>query len=230
MIYVIGNKIHKNTPGLWGEGEAYVRNEIYRKVENKLPPVNYDGHHIKPHSLTHAESAKHTSNQGRTVDMMIKDNPEYFYGECLLVKLESDYVEIAEGIYKKEIGTDELKQKINELNNGVIPRKILITSHDYKRNYIGYHDPSYILVLSRAAAEFLTGDSELHLYGTSWKSSDYQPNSIERPIHDILLSKGVIFELLDLYDVPEGKYIFSGMPLYIENSSESPVTPILISI
>jgi arylformamidase len=230
MIYVIGNKVRLSSKGMWNEGNSYEKENIYSIIENKLPPVNYDLHKIKPHSLTHAESGKHTSNHGKTLDMLIDSNPEYFYGLCSVLKFQNDYKQIGENLYLKEITHEEIAGKISEVCGQTIPPKILITTSDYPIDENGYHAENYVLVLSEGAADYLCSLPDFHLFGTTWKSTDYQPGKLQRPIHTKIFSRGIVFELLNLNDVPEGKYIFSGMPLYLEDSSESPVTPILVSI
>lgn len=44
-----------------------------------------------------------------------------------------------------------------------------------------------------------------------------------------LFKQAIIFELLEVKNVPEGEYFFVGFPLLLENASESPVTPVLFS-
>lgn len=231
MIYVIGNKICLGTTGLWNEGSPYSKRQIYSKVPGGLPPVNYDEHTLKPHSLTHAESPLHTNNNGKPLHEFIQNHPEYFFGEALVLKFANDFIKVdsQSSTYIKIITRSEIEDKIDLLCSGrIIPPKILITTIDCPRNEFGYHDENYIMVLDIEAAKFLVGLDGFHLFGTTWKSTDYQPSSSARPIHDMIFSKAVIFELLELSQVAEGFYYFSGMPLYIENSNESPVTPILI--
>ncbi len=231
MIYIVGNKIKSGGKGFWNEGSSYQKSPIYRKIEGSLPPVNYDEHILKPHSLTHAESARHTQNEGSTLDKIIENHPEYFAGECLVIKFRPEYKNIGDNLFLHEISKEEIYEKIELLSPGKNkPQKVLITTEDYPVNEDGYHAENYILILSRDAAEYLYELPEFHLFGTTWKSTDYQPGKFERPIHDIIFRKGVIFELLNLNQVPEGYYFFSGMPLYLDGVSESPVTPLLITM
>ncbi len=231
MIYVIGNKIKAEMAGFWNEGTPYSRRNIYSKQANTLPPVNYDEHTLKPHSLTHAESPLHTNNDGKPLHSYIEKSPHFFFGEALVLKFPNNYVGIdgTENTYIKIITRNEIESKINEVCNGkAIPPKILLTTENYPENENAFHAENYILVLDVEAAEYLISIPGFHLFGTTWKSTDYQPKSPTRPIHDTIFKKAVIFELLNLSEVPEGIYYFSGMPLFIENSNESPVTPILI--
>jgi arylformamidase len=109
-----------------------------------------------------------------------------------------------------------------------IPDRLLITTDFYPKNEYGFHDPNYILTLSEDSARWLA-DGGLKLYGTSWKSSDYQPGSMKRPIHNILFESAIILECLDLSVVPEGDYYIFCNPVNIEGSSEVPVNPLLLS-
>jgi kynurenine formamidase len=229
MNYVISNNINEGLPGLWSEGSPYIKSNIYKIEEEKLPPVNYDLHQIKPHSITHVETLAHVDKTGRTIDYYIKNHVECFFGKCLVLKLKPDYKQISSGIYQHEISVDEIRNKI-EFYGGIsnVPGKILITTENYPVNKHNFHEENYILTLSIEAAQFLADIPQFHLYGTSWKSCDYKPGKPERPIHKILLNKGIVFELLVLNHVPEGLYYFTGIPLYLENASESPVTPVLI--
>ncbi len=229
MLYNIGNLVQLNSDNYWNEGSPYTKTNIYKKSSGAMPPVNYDSHTLKPHSLTHVESARHTLNDGQTLDILINEHPEYFYGDCVLMKFDGKYKQIDENIFVKEITLNEILSKINELHLTIIPPKILITTHNYPIDSFGYHKQNYVLILSLEAAKFISETIGFNAFGTSWKSSDYQPNSADRPIHNIILSKGVIYELLNLNHVPEGRYTFSGMPLYLQGASESPVTPILVS-
>jgi arylformamidase len=65
------------------------------------------------------------------------------------------------------------------------------------------------------------------LFGTSWKSSDYAPGSLDRPIHKTLFKKAIILENLKLDHVPEGIYFMNAFPLPLKGSSEAPVVPVL---
>ncbi|MBX3044285.1 MAG: hypothetical protein KIT33_11705 [Candidatus Kapabacteria bacterium] len=229
MIYNIGLKISSELPGLWKEGSPYSIKNIYSKKPGKLPPVNYDEHSFKPHSLTHSESGKHTDNSGLTLDVLIEQYPEYFFGQCLHIAFEKDYRVISENNFLCEITEVDIDSKIKSLGINKIPGKILISNKNSPVNKFGYHLENYVFVLDESGAEYLCNIEKFHLFGTTWKSTDYNPGEYERPIHEKIFQKGIIFELLNLHNVPEGEYIFSGMPLWLENASESPCTPILIS-
>lgn len=227
-IYNIGNKISPFTSDFWKEGAPYSKTSIYSLSSGQMPPVNYDSHTFKPHSLTHAESGKHIDDRMHSLDWFIENYPKYFYGEAIVVKFDNNYNQISDNLYKKVISKSELENKLSDYYP--VPKIILISTENYPTNKDAYHDENYVLVLSEEAADYLVNTIGAHTFGTSWKSIDHMPDSRERPIHNILLRNGVVFELLNLNSVPEGRYIFSGMPLNIEGSSESPVNPILVQL
>lgn len=216
--------------GLWNEGQPYFRRTIYKLEKDKLPPVNYDEHVFKPHSLTHVESPLHTNESVDDLSIYIRNHPEFFFGEAVVLRFDNDYEKVADShlLYKKVITLKELTDKLQDVCTDSIPPKILITTKNCPTNEEGYHRDDYILVLNEEAADYLANIPGFHLFGTSWKSTDYQPGKSVRPIHNIIFQKGIIFELLNLAHVPEGAYYFSGMPLFIEGAVESPVNPLLI--
>jgi len=231
MPYVLSPLLTPRMSGMWFEGLPFEKKEIYSIQPGKMPPVNYDSHVLKPHSLPHAEGALHVLSDGKSIDQYFAD-PKYFFGSCLVIRLSGNsYKKIDEknNLYYWEVGEEEIRKKIE----GLLQRspgpceKVLLTTDFYPVNADGFHDPNYVLTLSPEAAQYLVQLPGFNLYGTSWKSSDHRPGSPERPIHKILLSKAIIFELLDLRHVPEGRYFFSGFPLRLEGASESAVCPVL---
>ena len=232
MPYILSPLIKEQFAGYWLEGEPYSRKSIYEIRPGKLPPVNYDAHTLKPHSLTHAEGARHVESAGKTVDQYFAD-PNFFYGPCVVVKLKGNgykSIDKDKGIFHWEVTKTELDLALKEiLKQNPMPPKVLVTTEHYPTNSDGFHDPDYVLTLSQEAADYLVSFPNFNLYGTSWKSSDFKPGSGDRPIHKTLFKKAIVFELLDLKVVPPGEYFFCGFPLRLNNSSESPVTPVLFN-
>lgn len=64
---------------MWTEGDAYKKENIFSISSGKMPPVNYDVHTLKPHSLTHAESPLHVLADGASIDQLYK-NLNFMYG------------------------------------------------------------------------------------------------------------------------------------------------------
>lgn len=221
-------------PGMWMEGTPYEKEELYSIQPGKLPPVNYDKHILKAHSLTHAEAQLHVVKDGYSIDHYFQ-TPQFYFGKTIVVRLEGNkYKEIpgGNGLHHWEVSLDEIKTNVErvlkKIGSGSC-QKLLLTTEFYPKNSEGFHDPNYVLTLSPQAAEYLVNLEGFNMYGTSWKSSDFKPGSPERPIHKILLEKAAIFELLDLKEVPEGEYFFVGFPLRIQGASESPACPVLFT-
>lgn len=226
MPYILSPTIQIDTPALWNEGSIYEREAIYQIKDNKLPPVNYDKHSFKPHSLTHLETPAHTQNHGKRLEYYISKHPELFYGACSVIKLGGNrFISQENGTRVWEIQEDEIDTVIRTLPK--LHKKILIAPEDYPINAHGYHDERFVFVLSKRAAKLLVSKHDMHLFGTSWKSADFQPGKHERPIHDIIFSNGLILENLNLQNVPSGNYFLNAFPIITHGSSETLVTPIL---
>ncbi len=229
MPYQLAPIITSKFEGMWFEGPPYIKESIYQKGKEGHPPVNYDAHTLKPHSLTHIESGLHTSNSGKALDYYLKNHPNYFFGKCSVIKIDEPNWQSISGTQKQyQIKIEDIKKGLLRVNNSTeVPEKVIITTTKYPQISNGFHDPSFILTLSLAAAEFLVSESSFHLYGTSWKSSDFNPGSKDRPIHNTLFSQALILELLNLQNVPEGNYFLNCFPIGLEGASEAPVMPIL---
>lgn len=226
MPYILSPMITTKSSAMWGEGPAYEKKNIYSIESGKMPPVHYDEHIIRSHSLTHLETPAHTMNDGQRLETFYQNKIHFFFGPVTVIKLRGDkYVSKGNGIYHWVIAVDEIKDRLGD----TIPDKLFITTEVYPRNADGYHDPDYVLTLSQETADYLTSHSSFHLYGTSWKSSDFNPGKAERPIHNTLFKQALILENLALKNVPEGRYFLSAFPLPIEGASESPVVPVLFS-
>ncbi len=229
MPYVLSPMIGLGFPGMWFEGSAYEKKSIYSIRPGKLPPVNYDEHTIRSHSLTHIETPAHTIENGRRLESYFGQNQTHFYGLTVVLRLAGNKYEAkGNGVFHWEVSLDDIQSRLKHLEITSFS-KVLITSDFYPTNEQGFHDPNYVLTLSQEAASFLTSLPTFNLYGTSWKSSDYKPGSAERPIHNTIFEKGLILENLNLEDVPEGIYFMTAFPLPFIDASESPVVPVLFT-
>lgn len=229
MPYILSPRIVHGSSAMWMEGSAYEKKNIYSIASGKLPPVNYDEHTLRPHSLTHFETPAHTIDDGKRLDFYYQ-NPSHFYGKTLVIKLTGNkYEPKGNGIFHWVISKNEIIERFSTLQISSPLSKILISTEFYPQNCEGYHDPNYVLTLSQEAADYLISLSGFHLYGTSWKSSDFNPGRPERPIHNTLFKKAGILENLDLKNVPEGIYFMSAFPLPLGDASESPVVPVLFT-
>lgn len=225
MPYILSPLICEKLPGLWSEGSPYEREVIY-EINGSFPPVNYQKHIFKSHSVTHAEGSLHTKNNGRSIDDYFQGN--YFFGTATLVRLPGNgyrAIDETKRIFHWEVSLEELKEALK----GRVPQKLILTSESYFKSKSGFHDPNYVLTLSIEAAKWLVSNDGFNLFGTSWKSSDFKPGSMDRPIHNLLFKNAVILECLDLEFVPGGEYFLVAFPVRIKGASESPVTPVLFT-
>ncbi len=230
MPYLLSPLIKINSPGMWSEGPAYEKQRIYSIEAGKMPPVNYDRHIIGAHSLTHLETPAHTIRDGRKLGDYLKQDLGRFFGITYVLKIPGNwYEDKGNGVYHWVVSKEEIIDGLKRLRLKDIPNKLLITTESYPQNQEGYHDPNYVLTLSQEAADLLISNPEFHLYGTSWKSSDYNPGKPERPIHNTIFKSALILENLCLLEVPEGEYFMTVFPLLLEDASESPVTPVLFT-
>ncbi|MGZ3775639.1 MAG: cyclase family protein [Pseudobdellovibrionaceae bacterium] len=236
MPYVLSPIISCRLPGLWGEGSAYSTDKIYDLDDPKSPPVRYQAHTIKPHSVPHLDAPAHILKNGPSVDWFYKSNfLEGFYGDVVVIRLKGDSFAPTSVPHVSlwEVSIEELKNAIQKVvKDGSLPNRLLVTVDSYPEDSYGHHDPNRVLVLSEQAAEWLVQENNnFKMYGTSWKSSDYRPNSSERLVHKIFMSRNIaIFECLNLRDVPEGIYFWTAFPLPLEGASESPVCPVLFTV
>lgn len=223
MPYILSPPVPDGRSGVWGEGDAYHRSNIYEIEPDSLPPVHYDQHLLRPHSITHAEAPGHVVADGDRLDPYF-DRPGFFYGWCLVIRLPDGYVEdeVAHRIYR--VGADDLSPHLE--GHGDIS-KILITADGTPRDEDGFHATHHVLVLDESAARLLVERPNFDLFGTSYRSTDYQPASTHRPIHNTIFQRAVILEYLDLNDVPSGRYFLSAFPVRLAGATESPATPVL---
>lgn len=232
MPHILSGPIHINLPGLWGEGAPYTTSIIYDIASGDLPPVHYQSHTLKPHSIPHIDAPGHITQNAETVDkLFIGERRNSFFGSILVVSLEgSKWRKLEDQNFLWEISKEDLQESVSKLTGkDSSPDKIIITPKNCPVTKDGFHDSSYVFVLSEDAANWLVRNPKFNALGTSWKSSDFKPQSKERPIHKILLKQAVLFEQLRLEGVPEGEYFFSAFPLYLNGATESPVTPVLFS-
>lgn len=228
MPYILSPIIVPNSQAMWSEGPAYEKKNIY-SIDKKLPPVNYDEHLLRPHSLTHLETPAHTLRDGKRLDHYYQHSLNSFYGPVVVIRLTgNNFRDLGNGIFHWIITKEEITNRLTELNLKANVQKLFVTC-EYPVNSDGYHDPNYVLTLSQAAAGFLISIEGFNLYGTSWKSSDYNPGKPERPIHNTLFKTALVVENLVLKNVPEGEYFLSAFPIPLSGASEAPLVPVLFT-
>jgi arylformamidase len=236
MPYILSPIVSKELKGLWGEGAPYESTVIYDICDpsEKSPPIHYESHTLKPHSLPHLDAPGHIIEHGKTVDTYFKEkNFKPFYGKVTVVRLGGNHyrpLDSNPALSVWRVNETELKAAISKVTDKV-PNRLLITTDPYPEDENGNHDSTQALVLDESAALWLTRSNPAFcLYGTSWKSTDFQPGSKDRPIHKIIFDHGAaIFECLDLKSVPAGIYYWFAFPLPLEGATEAPVCPILLT-
>lgn len=228
MPHILCRPIKPEQKGLWGEGPAYEVKEIYRDGKGG-PPVQYDAHILKPHSFCHVESELHVDPNGKALNT--NSDVSAFWGETVVIKIKDPTWETVPGVAEQKIfrvSKNVLLSAIKEATGSEnVPARLLMSCDPVPLDEDGYHDSKFGFVLDREAAAFLAAQPQFKLFGTSWKSSDFEPGSRERPVHKSILKNGFIFELLDLAAVAPGTYFMVAMPIPLVGASEAPVCPVL---
>lgn len=227
MPYLLSPPVTTRRQGVWGEGPTYERSNLYRIDDPGPPPVHYDQHLVRPHSITHAEAPAHVVAGGATLDVSFSD-PSPFWGPALVVRLPARDADTADsgGEAVHEVTPRELAPHL-EGHDDVA--KVLLTVEDAPVDGDGHHAVDHVMVLSEAAARMLVDRPRFDLFGTSWRSSDHQPGSDRRPVHRVLFERAVILEYLDLRAVPAGRFFLSAFPVRLAGATEAPVTPVLFT-
>lgn len=231
MPYLIAPPISKDLPGLWAEGSPYHSDVIYDicSTDPKMPPVHYERHVIKPHSVCHFDAPGHIIPGGETIDALIQENPKVFYGPAVVIRIPKpdfkSHFKLLQVLHH-EIPLASLRSALKRIGVNEIPDKLLIGFEGASPDF--YRDPTHALTLSLEAARWLTSSPSFNLLGTIWKSTDFQPGSRERPIHtEIFNHRAGILECLNLTSVPEGEHYLSAFPIPLVGATESPVLPVL---
>lgn len=224
MPHLLSPPIRPGRDGVWGEGAAYEVRNLWRVQDPGPPPVHYDQHLLRPHSITHAESPGHVVAGGAGLDPYFA-RPEHLWGVALVVRLAPRY-EPVDGWLVHEVTADELAPHLVGHDH---VGKVLVTTEDVPLDDDGHHALDHALVLSEPAARLLVDRPAFDLFGTSWRSVDHRPDSADRPVHRLLLERAVVLEYLDLVHVPAGRYLLVGFPVRLAGATEAPVTPVLFT-
>lgn len=235
MPYFLSPMIRKSAPPLWMEGDPYSSQVIYdiQSTDPKTPPVHYESHTLKPHSLCHMEAPGHTMPGGKTVEAFFEGSQsQCFYGPAVVVRLgpPSWQPTNTPGNVHWEISLDSLTQAVVRVTGRLaVPERLLVTPDQVPVTSEGEHSPSHAFTLSVEAAEWLSSEPNFKTFGTSWKSTDFKPGERVRPIHERIFRRAAIFECLKLNEVPEGVYFWVGFPLPLVGATESPLAPALFT-
>lgn len=232
MPHILAPFISKRMPGLWGEGHPYSSEVIYDicSTDSSVPPIHYEEHSIKPHSICHFDAPGHIIPGGKKIDELITGMPDFFYGAVTVIRIPRPNFSphLLNPLTKQyEITVDDILTAMGMPSKIPSFNKLLVTFEGATPDF--YASTEYALTLSLEAARWLTSLKNFNLFGTPWKSVDFQPNSRERPIHTELFKSAGILECLDLTKVPQGEYFLSAFPLPLMNATESPVCPVLFT-
>ena len=230
MPYFLAPEITKDQPGLWSEGNPYASQVIYDicSGDESTPPVHYEGHTLKPHSICHFDAPGHITSGAGGIDTLYKLRPEIFYGPAFVVVLENPRFTphtSAPGVKHWRVSLEELETAITKAKTSRPIEKLILSFKGITKDF--YKDSTHAFTLSLDAAQFLKSNSGFNLLATPWKSVDFEPGSRERPIHKLLLPTCGILECLNLEGVPPGEYFLSAAPLPLQGATESPVSPVL---
>ena len=229
MPFSLCRPIRVSRQAQWGEGPPYETMAVYRAGPTE-PPVHYDTHVLRPHSLCHAETLKHVDSSGPGIEEWCDDQSiDLWFGPVVVLKVRSPQWVKSEAMHVHTISQSALTEMLRLLGIQGVPRRLLISCDPMPKDTDGYHSAQYALVFDLDAAQWLAQQDQSLLVGTSYRSLDFQPGSRERPIHRTLLARGVALELLDLDRVPEGHYILASLPIPLAGGSESLVSPVLFT-
>jgi len=227
MPYILASQISKSASGLWGEGNPYSTDNIYDFCSHDpvSPPVHYDSHLLKPHSICHFDAPAHVIHGGDTIDQIFEKNPKIFFGWAEVVNLGKPKFKPHGKILQMqhwEVSLEELQKACDGLQS---LQKIVLSFENISSDFYVSRDRA--LTLSVEAAQWLSSSPGFNLLGTPWRSVDFQPGSSERPIHKEIFKNGGILECLNLEGIPAGRYFLSAFPIPLKDASESPVCPVL---
>lgn len=232
MPYFLAPAIKKTSPGLWAEGVPYSTEVLYDICSGDLakPPVHYEEHTLKPHSICHFDAPGHIIHGGKLIHEMYLESPQTFYGPAIVAVIDRPNFRAhakATGIAHWEISLAELKGALSRLAHRNPITKLILSFPNISPGF--YQNETQAMTLSIEAANYLVSLPGFNLLGTPWKSADFQPGSRERPIHKLLFPSVGILECLNVAEIPEGEYFLSAAPIPLHRATESPAAPILFT-
>jgi len=157
------------------------------------------------HTGTHVDSKMHIQSDADGAEALPLDS---FYGKCKVL----DLTHVDNEIHRKDLEGYKLEK-------GDI---VLLKTRNSKRGY-GQFRKDFVHV-KLDAAEYLVG-AGVKTLGFDYLSVKKFGGDDE--VHEVLINNLTLFEGLNLSDVPEGEYIFIGLPLRI-NCDGAPARVILV--
>jgi len=145
------------------------------------------------HTGTHVDSKMHIQSDADGTEALPLDS---FYGKCKVL----DLTHVDNEIHRKDLEGYKLEK-------GDI---VLLKTRNSKRGYVQFRKDFVHVKLD--AAEYLVG-AGLKTLGFDYLSVKKFGGDDE--VHEVLINNLTLFEGLNLSEVPEGEYIFIGLPLRI---------------
>ena len=203
-IYDITRVLSPETPVWPGEpaAEVAVRQTVARDGCRTLRLG------LTTHTGTHIETARHFYDEGPYLDELPLD---VLCGPCRVVRIPT-----VEAVPRAALEAFHLEGEA----------RVLISTETPETDLAG--TPPRFGGLSRGAAEYLV-QCGVRFVGIDTLSLDVITNP-DFPAHRTLLPAGVVqCEMLDLADVPEGRYALFALPLRVERSEACPARVVLVS-
>lgn len=146
------------------------------------------------HSGSHVDTKRHIRNDAKGSDSLPLES---FYGECQVLDLTC----VEKEIHKKD------------LENFLIHKGDIILLKT-KNSILGYRQFRKDFVhVKLDAAEYLV---ELGVKTLGFDYLSVKKFGSDDEVHQVLIDNLTLFEGLNLSQVPEGKYIFAGLPLKVD--------------
>ncbi len=146
------------------------------------------------HTGTHVDSQLHIQNDANSAEVLPIDS---FYGKCKVL----DLTHVANEIHRQDLEDYQIRK-------GDI---ILLKTENSKRGQKKFRRDFVHIKLD--AAEYLV-EAGVKTLGFDYLSVKKYGGDDE--VHEVLINNLTLFEGLNLAEVPEGEYVFMGLPLRID--------------
>ncbi|MCJ7445791.1 MAG: cyclase family protein [Methanotrichaceae archaeon] len=157
------------------------------------------------HTGSHVDSRLHISNEGSSAEALPLDS---FFGKCKVL----DLTHVEKEIHKEDLEGREISEK----------NIILIKT---KNSLSGYRNFNKDFVhIKMDAAKYLV---EMGVKTLGFDYLSVKKFGGDDDVHEMLINNLTLFEGLDLSKVPEGEYMFLGLPLRM-NTDGAPARVILV--
>ena len=206
-IFDISMTMHKNMPTWPGERNQFLHE--YVKSTEKGDAFNFSRVSFGMHTGTHIDAPFHKISDGKKLEDI---SIERFFGRAIVLDLMN---------VEDNITISHLVDK--NLNNCDVC--LLKTRNSLLMNDPNFH--SDYIVLEDSAAQYLI-DKKIKAVGVDYLGVD-SFSATEPIIHNLLFKNDVmIYEGVNLNNIPHGEYLFIGLPMKILGAEGAPVRAILI--